>query len=151
MKRYHKIRWLDRWQAISSLCDSLESVLIYFQDESDVVAKYVLEKLDQFKYIYNLYFLADILHSLAILSKVFQLKFVDVTTVGNIVRTEVAQIRMMFIVDSCDLNVDVFNDSTGYHVLPDYEPHGGYLKTLQSEVRGSMFHSFQMTRSRLGT
>jgi hypothetical protein len=85
------------------------------------------------------------------LSKVFQLKFVDVTTVGSIVRTEVAQICMMFIVDSCDLNADVFNDSTGYHVLPNYGPHGGYLKRLQSEVRGSMFHSFQMARSRLGT
>jgi hypothetical protein len=151
MKRYHKICWLSRWQAISSLCDSLEYVLIFFQNESDVVAKSVLEKLGQFKYIYILYFLADILHSLGMLSKVFQLKFVNVTTVGNIVHTEVAQIRIMFIVDSCYLNVDVFNDSTGYHVLPDYSLHGGYLKRLQFEVRGSMFHSFQMTRSRLGT
>ena len=151
MKRYHKIRWLSRWQVISSLCNSLESVLIFFQDDSNVVAKSVLEKLDQFKYIYILYFFANILHSLAMLSKVFQLKFVDVTTVGNIVRTEVAQIRMMFIVDSYDLNVDVFNDSTGYHVLSDYGSHGGYLKRLQSEVRGFMFHSFQMTRSRIGT
>ena len=84
------------------------------------------------------------------LSKVFQLKFVDVTTVGSIVRTEVAQIRMMFIVDSCDLNADVFNDSIGFHVLRDYSPPSEYLKRLQSEVKGSMFHSFQMTRSRLG-
>ena len=64
--------------------------------------------------------------------------------------TEVAQIRMMFIVDSCDINVDIFNESTGYHVLHDYGPHGGYFKRLQSEVRGSIFHSFQMPRSRLG-
>jgi hypothetical protein len=140
MKRYHKICWLSRWQAISSLCDSLEYVLIFFQNESDVVAKSVLEKLGQFKYIYILYFLADILHSLGMLSKVFQLKFVDVTTMGSIVRTEVAQICiMMFIVDSCDLNVDVFNESTSFHVLHDYGPHGGYLKRLQSEVRGSCF------------
>jgi hypothetical protein len=151
IKCYHKIRWLSRWQAISSFCDSLEFVLIFSHDESDDVVKCVLEKLGQFKYIYILYFLADILHSLVMLSKVFQLKFVDVTTVGSIVRTEVAQICMMFIVDSCDLNADVFNDSIGYHVLPNYGPHGGYLKRLQSEVRGSMFHSFQMTRSRLGT
>jgi hypothetical protein len=142
MKRYHKIRWLSRWQAISSLCDSLESVLIFFQDvdESETVAKFVLEKLDQFKYIYILYFFVYILHSLGMLSKVFQLKFVDVTTMGSIVRTEVAQICiMMFIVDSCDLNVDVFNESTSFHVLHDYGPHGGYLKRLQSEVRGSCF------------
>ena len=85
------------------------------------------------------------------LPKVFQLKFVDVTTVGSIVYTEVAQIRMMFIVDFCDLNVDVFNDFTGYHVLSDYGPHGGYLKMMQSEVEGFIFHSFHMTQSRLGT
>ena len=59
------------------------------------------------------------------MSKVFQLKFVDVTTVENILRTEVAQIRMMFIVDSCDLNADVFDESTGYHVLHDYGPYSG--------------------------
>ena len=131
MKCYHKIRWLSRWQAISALCDLLKYVLICFQkvDESEAsVAKFVLEKLNQYTYI--LYFLAEILHSLAILSKVFQLKFVDITTVGNIVRTEVARIHMMFIVDSCDLNVDVFNESTSYHFLPDYGFHGRYLKML---------------------
>jgi hypothetical protein len=146
IKRYHKIRWF------SGLCDSLEYVLICFQeiDESEAfVAKFVLEKLGQFKYIYILYFLADILHTLAMLSKIFQLKFVDDKTVGNIGRIEVAQIRMMFIVNSCDLNADVFNEFTSYHVLLDYGPHGGYLKRLQCEVRGSMFHSFQMTWSRL--
>ena len=48
------------------------------------------------------------------------------------------------------MNVDVFNESTSYHILPDYGPHGGYLKRLQSEMREFIFHSFQMTRSRLG-
>ena len=60
-------------------------------------------------------------------------------SVESIVSTEVAQVRMKFIVDSCDLNDDVFNESTGYHVLPDYDPHGGYLKSLQSEVRVPCF------------
>jgi hypothetical protein len=32
IKRYHKIRWLSRWQAVTTLCDSLESVLCYFGD-----------------------------------------------------------------------------------------------------------------------
>jgi len=76
------------------------------------------------------------------LSKIFQLKFVDVTIVGSIVCIEIAQIHMMFIVDSCDLNIDVFNESTSYHVLPNYGRDGGYLKRLQSQVRGNMFHSF---------
>ena len=83
------------------------------------------------------------------LSNVFQLKYVDVTTMGSIVFIEIAQICMMLIVDFCDLNVDVLNESIGYHILPDYGPHGGYFKRLQYEVRGSIFHNFQMTRSRV--
>ena len=67
------------------------------------------------------------------LSKVFQLKFTDVITMGNIMRTEIAQFYMMVIFNSCDLNVDVFNEYNGYYILPDYGPHGGYLKGLQSE------------------
>ena len=52
------------------------------------------------------------------LSKIFQLKFVDVTTVGNIVQTKIAQIRMMFIFDICYLNIDVFNLSIGIMFYP---------------------------------
>ena len=36
LKMYHKIRWLSRWQAMTTLCDSLESVLIYFRDNHDM-------------------------------------------------------------------------------------------------------------------
>lgn len=55
------------------LCDSLESVLFFFWDlgEESGQGKSVLEKLSQFKFIYILYFLADILLSLAMLSKKF--------------------------------------------------------------------------------
>ena len=154
MKRYHKIRWLSRWHAVTTLCDSLESVLCYFQtvDNSDSAqAKEVLHKLGQFKFIYILFFLADILHSLAMLSKVFQNKFVDVSSIGSIIRSEIVQIRMLFIVESCDLNAATFNEDTGFHLLPEYGPHGGYLKRLQSEIRGKMFHGFEMKRCRLGT
>ncbi len=52
------------------------------------------------------------------------------TTIGSIFHTEIAQICMLFIVDSCDLNANVFNESIGYHVLPDYGPHSGYLWML---------------------
>ena len=48
----------------------------------------------------------------------------DITTIGNIMHTEVDQICMMFIVESCDLNVVVFNKSIGYQVLHNYSPHG---------------------------
>ena len=154
MKRYHKIRWLSRWQAVTTLCDSLESVLCFFRDVKDKKdlgqVKVIFGKLKQFKYIYILYFLADILHSLALLSKIFQNKFVDVTTIGSIVRTEIAQIRMLFIVEQTDLNASTFNENTGYHVIPEYGPLGGHLRKLSSEIHGKMYHGFEMDRSRLG-
>ena len=74
LKMYHKIRWLSRWQAVTTLCDSLESILIYFreyQDNEDGVGSNILKKLRTFKYIYVFYFLTDILHILSILSCLF--------------------------------------------------------------------------------
>ena len=97
-----------------------------------------------------MYFLAYILHSLALFSKIFQNKFVDVTTIDSIVRTEIAQIRMFFIVEQTDLNALTFNENTGYHVIPEYGPLGGYLRKLSSEIHGKMYHSFEMDRSILG-
>lgn len=32
MKKYRKIRWLSIFQAISTLCDPLEYVIVYFHD-----------------------------------------------------------------------------------------------------------------------
>ena len=78
-------------------------------------------------------FFVDILHSSPMLSKVFQLKFTNVIIMGNIMCTEIAQFYMRVIFNSCDLNVDVFNESNGYYILANYGPHGRYLKGLQSE------------------
>jgi hypothetical protein len=55
--------------------------------------------------IYCLHFLVDILHMLSILSKVFQYKFVYVTSIGSIVKTKITQIRMLFVEKMADLNV----------------------------------------------
>lgn len=46
----------------------------------------------------------------------------DVITVGSIIHDEVAQIRIMFIVEFCDLNVNVFNEPTDYYVISYYGP-----------------------------
>jgi len=139
---------------VTTLCDSLESVLIFFQDFADGKdlgqTKSVLAKLSQFKFIYIFYFLVDILHSLALLSKVFQNKFVDVTTIGSIVHSKIAQIRMMFIVDSTNLNASTFNEDIWYHVIPEYGLLGGHLRKLQFEIHGKMYHGFEMDRCRLG-
>ena len=75
LQRFHKIRWLSRYQAISSLCDSLESVLVFLRDypkSKDKVTTLLLYfRLRTFKYNYVLYFLADLLYNLSVLSKVF--------------------------------------------------------------------------------
>ena len=116
LKRYQKIRWLSRWQAVTTLCDSLESVLTYYRDTpattEDSAGQQTYLKLRSFKYIYCLYFLADILHLLSMLSRIFQHKFVDVTTVGSVVKTDITQIRMLFIEETQDLNVTPFNEDT---------------------------------------
>ena len=79
-KRYYKIRWLSRFEAVSTLCDSLEYVFAYLRDSSSspsVVGTHVLyNKLREFKFIYVLNFLADILQMLGKLSKIFQCKLV---------------------------------------------------------------------------
>ena len=82
LKRYHKIRWLSIFQAVTTLCDSLESVLVYLRDSyssPSVDGTHVLYgKLREFKFIYVLYFLADILEMFGKLSKNFQCKLVDI-------------------------------------------------------------------------
>jgi hypothetical protein len=134
-KIYHKIRWLSRWQAITSLCDSLKNVLTYFRDvpqkSNDIEATYLYKHLRSFKMIYCLNFLTDILHMLSLLSKVFQYK-VNVISIASIVKTEISQIRMLFVEEKTELNACTFNEDSGYHVLPDFGPEGGYLKKLAS-------------------
>jgi hypothetical protein len=151
---YHKIHWLSRWQAVTTLCDSLKSVIVYFRNaltsRDDGLAPLLYAKLHEFKFIYILYFLADILKMLSTLSKIFQSKLVDISCIGSIVKTEMASIRMCFLVDSCDLNQDTFNPSTGFHIIPEFGTPSGYLRHLPSEIRGSKFHSIDMIRDAFG-
>jgi hypothetical protein len=153
LKMYHKIRWLSRWQAVTSLCDSLESVLTYFRDvpqkSDDNDAAYLYDNLRSLKIIYCLYFLADILHMLSLLSKVFQYKCVNVTSIGSIVKIEIIQIKMLFVEERIDLNACTFNEDSGYHVLPDFGLEGGYLKRLASQIHGSWLHGIKMHRNRI--
>ena len=74
----------------------------------------------------------------------------DITTIGSVVKTDIAQIRMLFIEDNTDLNCKIFNEQTGYHILPEFGPQGGYLKRLPSEIRGGKFHDVDMIRDRTG-
>ena len=111
LKRIIKIRWLSRWQAVISSCDSLESVLTYLRDtprkkKNEEEFSKLYEKLRDFKLLYSLHFLADILHCLAMLSKLFQAKFVDISSVGSIIHTEITQIKMLFLDEHTDLNAE---------------------------------------------
>ena len=77
------------------MCDSLESVLLLLGATNDDRADLDLTlytKVRTFKFISCLYFLVDILHCLSRLSKVFQHKFVDVSSIGSIIKTKVTSL-----------------------------------------------------------
>ena len=96
----------------------------------DGVGSNTFRKLWTFNYIYVLYFLADILHILYMLSRLFQNKFVNIITISLVVKTDIMQFRMFFIKETMDLNSETFNERTGYHILPEFGPQGGYLRSL---------------------
>ena len=97
------------------MCDSLESVLLLLgaaNDDGHDLDLTLYTKLHTFKFIYCLYFLANILHCLARLSKVFQHKFEDVSSIGSVIKTEVTSLRLMFITESTDLNAHTSKEDT---------------------------------------
>ena len=55
----------------------------------DEIGSNIFKKLCIFKYIYVFYCLADILHVLCLLSRLFQNKFVDISTIGSVVKTDI--------------------------------------------------------------
>jgi len=61
-----------------------------------------------------------------------------------------ASIRMCSLLDSCNWNQDTFNPNIGFHILPEFGPLGGYFHHLSSEIKGSKFHSVEMTRDPIG-
>ena len=94
------------------------------------------------------YFLVDILHVLFILSRLFQNKFVNIIIIGSVVKTDIVQIRMLFIEETTDLNSETFNEQTGYHVILEFGLQRGYLKRLLNKIRGGKFHKVKMIRNR---
>ena len=84
------------------------------------------------------------------LSHLFQNNFVDTTIIGSEVKNDIAQIRMLFIEENTNLNCEIFNEQTGYHILPEFGPQGGYLRKLPSEIRGGRFHDVDMLRDKTG-
>ena len=83
-----------------------------------------------------MYFLANLLHCLTILSRIFQYKFVNVTNIGSLVKTQNESICMLYVADNTDSNQETFNENYGYHVIPNHGPQGGYLQKLSAEIKG---------------
>lgn len=115
------------------LYDYLENVLTYFRDNYDAmedeIGSNIFRKFQIFKYIYVLYFLADILYILSMLSRLFQNKFVDITTIGSVIETDIVQIRMFFIEETTDLNSETFNEQTSFTFYQNL--------VLNDDIRGS--------------
>lgn len=74
----------------------------------------------------------------------------DIFSFGLIIRTEVVELRMLYVIECVDLNVDTFNESTRFHILPNFGPYGGYLRRLSSKIRGIKFHNVQMIQVCIG-
>ena len=140
---------------MTNLCDSLESVLTYLRDsprkkKNEKEFSELYEKLRDFKMLYCLHFLADILHCLSMLSKLFQAKFVNISSVKSVIRIEITQIRMLFLDEQTDLNTVMFNEDTQYHVLPEFGPFGGYMRCFATQIRDFRFFSITLVRDQQG-
>ena len=83
------------------MCDTLESLLTYFHDveigDDDPNDCSIFTRLRIYKHIYCLYFFVDILYGLSILNKVFQYKYVDVSTIGTFFNVEITSIHNLLL------------------------------------------------------
>ena len=82
-----------------------------------LIALTLYDKLRNFKYIYILYFLVDLLHDLTILSKIFQYKFVDAANIRSFVKKQIKSTYMLYGVDNTDLNQYILDKVFEYHVI----------------------------------
>ena len=90
LKKYHKIRWLSRWKAAITPCDSLDCILTYFRDNrnamKDGIGYNLFKHFRIFKHVYVFFF--DIFHVLPMLSHLILNKFMDITTICSVVHTD---------------------------------------------------------------
>ena len=43
--------------------------------------------------------------------------------IGSIIKIKVAKLKMLYVIESANLNIDTFNKSTGFHILFDFGLH----------------------------
>jgi hypothetical protein len=51
---------------------------------------------------------------------------------------------MLYVIESFDLNVNIYNESIGFHILSNFGPHRGYLRRFSLEIRGGKYHNINM-------
>ena len=47
---------------------------------------------------------------------------------------------MLFIIEFTNLNASTSNEDIGFHVIPNFDPPGEYLRRLSSKIRGAKCH-----------
>ncbi|MCO5579868.1 hypothetical protein L7F22_033730 [Adiantum nelumboides] len=136
------VRWLSRASAIGKVCSSLDAILL----ETKEKAPTLFTDLSKFENIYCLFFLADILKGMSIVSKLFQKEFVDVTTVFAIIQKEINLIQQYYI-DPPDVDEnELILDASGYTFLREYGPDKGFLFYLRGAIRGNKFFDIEIER-----
>jgi hypothetical protein len=97
---------------VTTLCNTLESVIPHYIcdapiEKDDRSAPLMYNKLRSFKLIYCIYIMVYSLHILSSFFFLNQLKFVGVNSIRSIVKTEIIQNLMLFIVKTIDLKVKI--------------------------------------------
>lgn len=87
--KYKMVVSLGSWNIFQNIF--VEGFRVYLIDlnHEDVTNHALYDKLWNFKHIYYIYFLANILHCLLMLSKLFKHKFVDVSNIGFLIKSNV--------------------------------------------------------------
>ncbi|KAI5075082.1 hypothetical protein GOP47_0009158 [Adiantum capillus-veneris] len=140
------VRWLSRASAIGKVCSSLDTILMHTKEK----APSLFDDLSKFENIYCLFFLADILKGMSVVSKLFQKEFVDVTTVSAIIQKEINLIQQYYI-DPPDVDEnELILDTSGYSFLREYGPEKGFLFYLRGAIRGKKFFDIEIERDIFG-
>ena len=139
-----KTRWLSRHGAIMRVCDVYEPLMKTLQSQSD--AYNIFLSLRNFKVVYMLHFLADVLKIMSTLSMEFQKEYVDVTCIGGLAMIAIGEIEEQFLHHvMMDLN-GFEKDSYNYPIIPEYGREKGMLSVLRDAIKGNMYKSILMDR-----
>ena len=96
VKECHEIRWLSFSSAIDAISKTYSSLVTYFKShgESSTTAKSVYDKLTDYRFVFCLHLLLDILPHVAQLSLLFQKQNIDIAAVRPAIDTLKKKIKL---------------------------------------------------------